>query len=277
MLALSPRNVASPAQPTDLAPRAWQAALNAAGMAGLLARPTRLALLVPHDPAVATWLAQTGQSRAEWLADPAALRRLLLAHVLPACALSPPGSTQLSEGRHENGAADWLRVEHGAVTRLHSSTGAVAQVLAERDHAGGSVHLIDAVLAPTSLGLAAALNSDGQLQGFAALWRGAGLESLLHGGGPLTLLAPSDAALPAWLQGQAQRAGLSVAALLGQPQPLRAALLAQLLPGRWLAEQLTPMQSAPPGRDRLLRNGVLHRLSALPAHPIRPLCSPPPL
>ena len=222
----------------------WRKALQSAGLNSVGRHPGALTLLPPSDAAFEALLAEQGMNWAELTADKAALRQLLLGHVLPA-PLQPGLNRTLGD------SVITLRGEH--------------LVDARQRRARRFGPCIDRVLLPPQRSLVATLQADPELRAFARLLQASGLDVLLQGNGPFTLLAPTSAGL------------------LRCPPLTPEALAAHLIPGHWLSTELPwgsslrnanglalqfsalglidRDQSLLPGSDLLARHGVIHRIS----------------
>jgi len=274
--AARPRAI-SPPRPT---PTRWQAALSIAGLDCLRRQPGALSLLVPTDAAFEALLKEQGFGWQALCSDNLRLRRLLLAHVLPQAmdgrALRQPGQLLGSLG------GSVLRVEPGQ--RLSDGQGRCATVLhsAPPQREGGAfVHQIDRVLPPPHLNLLEQLARQPDLSEFLSALRHCGLDSLLQGNGPVTVLAPRNLGF-AHL---AARLGLRQRELLAEPGRLADVLRHHLVAGRWLSQDLpwgdalNTAQGCPlhigalgligrgeaaqallAGSDLPARNGVIHRI-----------------
>lgn len=288
---VSPR----PSAPVE-APRLdrWRAAAHLAGMERALdptASQGQLSLLVPEDAAFAAFEAELEQSGSSWAAfceDRVALRRWLLGHVLP-----QPCTAQALRS-HRGAALDTLGAhalrlapasDSQAAPTLLDARGRSAQLLSSRQTGPQRhLHVIDRVLQPATQGLLDLLAQNPEHRDFLAALRSTGLDALLAGSGPFTVLAPSNAGMARL----APRLGLRERELARQPALLRQVLLQHLLPGdcpvndlpwggqlRTAAgealsfsalgllgegEQLQPLL---PGSDQIARNGRLHQVEQL--------------
>lgn len=222
----------------------WHQALHMADLDSVCRHPGALTLLPPSDAAFDGLLAEQGISWAELTADKGALRQLLLGHVLPA-PLQPGLNRTLGD------SVITLRAD-----RL---------VDAQQRRARQLGPCIDRVLLPPQRSLLATLQRDPELRAFARLLQDSGLDVLLQGNSPFTLLAPTTAGL------------------LRCPPLTPKALAAHLIPGHWLSAELPwggslrnvnglalhfsalglvdRDQSLLPGSDLLARHGVIHRIS----------------
>lgn len=229
----------------------WRKALQTAGLDSVGRHQVALTLLPPSDAAFDALLSEQGISWAELTADKPALRQLLLGHVLPA-PLQPGLNRTLGD----------------SVITLRGDSLVDAQQRRARPLGKG----IDRVLLPPQRSLLATLQADPELRAFARLLKDCGLDVLLQGNSPLTLLAPT------------------AAGLLRCPPLTPQALAAHLIPGHWLSTELPwggslrnanglalhfsalglidRDQPLLPGSDLLARHGVIHRIS-------RPVFLPP--
>ncbi|WP_428502947.1 fasciclin domain-containing protein [Roseateles sp.] len=272
----------------------WREAVRLAGMERALdpaATQGQLSLLVPEDAAFAAFEAELEQSGSSWAAfceDRAALRRWLLGHVLP-----QPCTAQALR-RHRGAALDTLGAhalrlasasDSLAAPALLDASGRRAQLLSSRQTGPQRhLHVIDRVLQPAAHGLLDMIAQNPEHRDFLAALRSTGLDSLLAGSGPFTVLAPSNAGMARL----APRLGLRERELARRPELLRQVLLQHLLPtdcpvselpwggqlrtaaGEALGfsalgllgegEQLQPLL---PGSDQLARNGRLHLVEQL--------------
>ncbi|MCV2420951.1 fasciclin domain-containing protein [Paucibacter sp. DJ2R-2] len=272
----------------------WREAVRLAGMERALdpaATQGQLSLLVPEDTAFAAFEAELEQSGSSWAAfceDRAGLRRWLLGHVLP-----QPCTAQALRS-HRGAALDTLGAhalrlapasDSLTAPTLLDASGRRAQLLSSRQTGPQRhLHVIDRVLQPAAQGLLDLLAQNPEHRDFLAALRSTGLDALLAGSGPFTVLAPSNAGMARL----APRLGLRERELARQPALLRQVLLQHLLPGdcpvndlpwggqlRTVAgealsfsalgllgegEQLQPLL---PGSDQLARNGRLHQVEQL--------------
>ena len=230
----------------------WQKALQTAGLDSVCRHPGALTLLPPSDAAFDDLLSEQGICWAGLTADKSALRQLLLGHVLPA-PLQPGLNRTLGD----------------SVILLRGDS----LVDAQQRRARRQGPCIDRVLLPPQRSLLATLQADPELRAFARLLQDSGLDVLLQGNSPVTLLVPT------------------AAGLLRCPPLTPMALAAHLIPGQWLSAELPwggslrnangealqfsalglidRDQALLPGSDLLARHGVIHRIS-------RPLFLSPP-
>lgn len=219
----------------------WQEAMQAAGLASLLehaGQHGQLSLLAPDDQAFAdfdTALRQQGSSWARFSADRPALLKLMWGHVLP--------SVVSAETLREPGQVDTLAQQPlqrlGVSGRLRDGSMQQARVLYSRQTGPQRhLHVIDRVLQGPQQTLLQLLQADPGLSDFLDALQDCGLDSLLRGNSPITVLAPSNegmARLPARLgmRWRDLRPGQARA-----PELLRRLLSYQLLPGAWPASEM---------------------------------------
>nr|WP_310385289.1 fasciclin domain-containing protein [Roseateles sp.] len=251
-------------------------------------------MLVPSDRAFADLLHELKLSWDEFCGDLPRLRELLLGHVLlMPCSLTAPGESSML--RTVNQGIVHLR----GAGRLQDAHGRQAQVLgqlAQQHPQAPCGYLIDRVLRPAELGLLELLAQQPEHSAFLDALRQTGASSWLSGGGPFTVLAPSNSGWATQLGAAAERrAELACPHCeLGAPSErerhplheLRALVSRHLVPGRWLSDELpwgsqlpclgeqtlrlSPLglmgegaaaQTLQRGSDRVARNGVLHRVN----------------
>lgn len=216
----------------------WQQAMQAAGLAALLERAEQhgqLTLLAPDDQAFADFdaaLRQQGSSWARFSADRPALLKLMWGHVLPG-ALS---AEALREPGHVDTLAQQPLQRLGASGRIRDGSLQQARVLYSRQTGPQRhLHVIDRVLQGPQQSLLQLLQAEPELSDFLDALQDCGLDSLLRGNSPITVLAPSNegmARLPARL-GMRWRDLRSTPSR--PPELLRHLLSYQLLPGAWPA------------------------------------------
>lgn len=266
----------------------WHRALQTAGLGQLMDSAAVKLVLVPSDRAFIDLLHELRLSWAALCADLPRLRSLLLGHVV-----TDAGDIPLCD---LHGAGGLLRTANQSVLRLRGdgrlqdAQGRHAALLGplpdKQGNHGGSKsasQLIDRVLRPPEQGLLELLAGSAEHSDFLAALRQTGHSSWLAGGGPFTVLAPSNAG---WAE-QVAHLGLSDQDRCVDPDAALASLVSRhLLAGRWLSDELpwggslvslsgdalrlTPLgligdgpcsQSLLGGSDRLARNGVMHRLA----------------
>ena len=222
----------------------WQQALQTAGLGNIGRHPRALTLLPPTDAAFEALLTEQGMTWAELTADIPALRQLLLGHVLPA-PLQPGLNRTLGDSVIPLRGDSLLDAQQRRARRL--------------------VEGIDRVLLPPQRSLLETLHADPDLRAFARLLHDSGLDVLLKGNSPFTLLVPT------------------ASGLLRCPPLTPSALAAHVIPGHWLSAELpwgSSLRSTSsialhfntlglvdsdqpllPGSDLLARHGVIHRIS----------------
>ncbi len=274
----------------ELGDHYWRRALQVAGLQGLMDSPAVQLVLVPCDRAFIDLLHEMKLSWAALCADLPRLRHLLLGHVLT-------GTCEIDL----HSAGGMLRSSNQGIIqlcgtgRVRDAQGRQAQLLGliQGQSPGpgpgpggtmtGQQHLIDRVLRPAEQGLLDLLADKPDHSEFLLALRQTGLASWLSGGGPFTVLAPSNVGWSAQLAHlQAYRPSLPTQA----EARLKALLSRHIFAGRWLSDEmpwggamsalsgeslrLSPLgllgdgpcsQALLSGSDKLARNGVLHRLA----------------
>lgn len=169
------------------------AAVDAAGLAGALSDPDTLTLFAPRNPAFAAI-----QDTVDKLLDPTwqpQLADLLSYHLLP----SVVTSSDLVDGA----TATTLNGED-VVVRLDPARVNDAEIVAADAEAGnGVVHVVDAVLTPTSVtsSVVDLAIATPELSTLVEAVVAAGLAEALSAPGPYTVFAPTDAAFAALPEG----------------------------------------------------------------------------
>lgn len=161
-----------------------------AGLAGTLTGNQELTVLAPTDAAFAKLPKATLR---ELQRNPAALRQVLLYHVLPG-EVSASQVVTLNAAKTASGQGVKIRVRGGKV-RINSSRVVATDVQASN----GVIHVIDRVLIPKKLPrnratLPRVAAKDDRFTTFTSLVKAAGLTKALSGRGKLTVFAPTDAA-----------------------------------------------------------------------------------
>ena len=238
------------------------AAVDAAGLNGLLAGDGPFTLLAPSDDAFTALLDQTGMTQADLLANTQLLKQVILQHVIPGRYLfrdltSGPTLPSLLVGQSIS-----FDLTSGVFTANGANIGDVDNLASN-----GVMFVVDSVILPPSAQAALApaeptpeptpevvagvpaalpdlptlLANDGQFTTFLAAVDAAGLNGLLAGDGPFTLLAPSDDAFTALLD----QTGMTQADLLANTQLLKQVILQHVIPGRYLFRDLTSGPTLP--------------------------------
>ena len=192
------------------------AALQASGLDAVLADEARdFTVFAPTDAAFATLLSDLGISAADLLADPN-LADILLYHVVPDAeinstqAIAASGSTVTTANTDDIGVAF-----QGTELFINASRVATPDVAASN----GVIHVIDAVLIPTTDDAASGTITDvaatnGSFNTLVAALQTAGLDTVLaDASGKFTVFAPTDAAFTALLNDL----GITPAELLASP------------------------------------------------------------
>ncbi len=161
-----------------------------AGLAGALSGDDELTVFAPTDAAFAKVPKST---LAELQRNPAALRQVLLYHVLPG-ERTAADVVQLSAAKTLSGQGVKVRVRGGAV-RVNNSRVVATDVQASN----GVIHVIDRVLIPKKLprnarNIVGVASRDDRFDTFTSLVKAAGLTKALSGKSKLTVFAPTDAA-----------------------------------------------------------------------------------
>ncbi len=243
------------------------AAVDAAGLRGLLAGDGPFTLLAPTNDAFAALLDQTGMTQDDLLANTQLLKQVILQHVIPGNYLfrnltSGPTLPSLLVGQSVS-----FDLTSGVFTANGANIGDVDNLASN-----GVVQVVDSVILPPSVqamlatpeptaepavvateapavaGVPAALPdlptllaNDGQFSTLLAAVDAAGLSGLLAGDGPFTLLAPSDDAFAALLD----QTGMTQDDLLANTQLLKQVILQHVIPGRYLFRDLTSGPTLP--------------------------------
>jgi transforming growth factor-beta-induced protein len=195
------------------------AAAQAADLVATLAEGGPFTVFAPTDAAFANVPAGTLDAL---LADPDALARVLLYHVVSGTVLAEDlvdgALVTTVDGRP-------FRVTLSGGARVNGANVVATDVLATN----GVIHVIDAVLLPVEDIVDTAVSA-----GFSTLVaavQAAGLEEVLRSDGPFTVFAPTDEAFSALPEG-------TVEALLDDPATLAAILTYHVIPGRVFASDL---------------------------------------
>ena len=181
-------------------------------------------------------------------ADPAALRRVLLHHVvqgdLPASAVASRTTITTLEG---SGTADRITVKSaGGVVTVDGARVTTPDVKASN----GTIHVIDAVLLPKppTRNIVQTAVAAGSFKTLASLLKTAGLAGTLQGKGPFTVFAPTDAAF-------AKVPKATLASLAKNKAKLRSVLLYHVAKGSLTTETLSHMSAVKTLQGTSLRLG----------------------
>ena len=204
-------------------------ALRSAALDSLLSHGHGLCLLAPDDAALARWLA--GRDLDAWLADGAAVRELLLDHVLLQPLPAAPGSAEpASLGQALVGWLPSLKAP-----RLLDARGDSAGLSGPALALGQlTVQPIDAVLQRPAASLLQLLAREPALSDCAEMVERAGLACVLRSRGPFTFFAPSNDGLARI----AARLGMRRRALLADAGLLSELLRYHLVAGRLASHEL---------------------------------------
>ncbi len=250
------------------------AAVDAAGLRGMLEGDGPFTVLAPTNDAFAALLDQTGMTQDDLLANTQLLKQIILQHVIPGRYLfrdltSGPTLPSLLVGQSVT-----FDLTSGVFTANGANIGDVDNLASN-----GVVQVVNSVIQPpalarqTMLNAVAALQSpptaeptavateapavagvpaalpdlptllanEGQFSTLLAAVDAAGLNGLLQGAGPFTLLAPSDDAFAALLD----QTGMTQDDLLANTQLLKQVILQHVIPGRYLFRDLTSGPTLP--------------------------------
>lgn len=191
------------------------AAVQAAGLVDALKAEGPLTVFAPTNDAFARLPAGTVEAL---LADPAALAQILTYHVVDGAAFSGD-ARKLSAATTLNGEPITFTTR-GSRLLVNGARVITADILATN----GVIHVIDRVLLPPTMDLVDLAASNSDFETLVATVQAAGLVDALKGEGPLTVLAPTDAAFARLPRG-------TVEALLADPDALREILLYHVIDG----------------------------------------------
>ncbi len=239
------------------------AAVDAAGLRGMLSGDGPFTVLAPTNDAFAALLDQTGMTQDELLANTSLLKQIILQHVIPGRYLF----RDLTSGPTLPSTLVGQKVTFDLTSGVFTANGAnIGDV--DNLASNGVVQVVDSVILPPSAqaalmpteaptaeptpeavaGVPAALPdlptllaNDGRFTTFLAAVHAAGLDNLLASDGPFTLLAPSDDAFAALLD----QLGLPQDALMADPGLLKQVILQHVIPGRYLFRDLTSGPTLP--------------------------------
>lgn len=162
-------------------------AVEAAGLDDALAGEGPFTVFAPTDAAFAMLPGDVLASLLE-PANRAELQAILTYHVVPG-ALRAADVVAVTGLQTLQGQRLDVRVEEGEV----SVDGAVV-VKTDIVCSNGVIHVIDAVVTPSTLDIVAAAQADGRFETLVAALQTAGLAEVLQGEGPFTVFAPTDQA-----------------------------------------------------------------------------------
>jgi uncharacterized surface protein with fasciclin (FAS1) repeats len=201
-------------------------AATAAGLAETLSSDGPFTVFAPTDAAFA---ALPEGALDALLADPEALADVLLYHVL--------AGRQDSESLLAAGAVETLQGQQVIVSEGSALVNGVLISTPDVLAANGTIHIIDEVLLPPDMDIVDTAVAAGSFETLVTAVGVAGLESALRADGPLTVLAPTDAAFAALPEG-------ALHALLADPEALADVLLYHVVDGAVPASVVGSLTSA---------------------------------
>jgi uncharacterized surface protein with fasciclin (FAS1) repeats len=218
-------------------------AATAAGLVETLQGPGPFTVLAPTDDAFAALPAGTLD---KLLADPEALKQVLLYHVIPGKVTSDQVVT-LTAADTVEGSPIAIAVRDGKVYLNDSAQVTTADVEASN----GVIHVVDQVLMPPATGaspepsssaaamddIVATAKAAGTFSTLLKAATAAGLVETLQGPGPFTVFAPTDEAFAALPAGTLDE-------LLADPEALKQVLLYHVVSGEVTADQVVGLTSA---------------------------------
>jgi uncharacterized surface protein with fasciclin (FAS1) repeats len=197
------------------------------GLADTLATGGPFTVFAPTDAAFAKLPKATLAALA---AHPAALRSVLLYHVVPG-EVTSSDVVKLSSAQTLEGSSVLIRANKGGVF-VNQAKVTTPDVMASN----GVIHVIDKVLIPPK-NIVATAKAAGKFTTLTALLKKSGLAGTLAGNGPFTVFAPTDAAF-------AKVPKATLAALAKNKAKLRAVLLYHVVKGQVTAAQAMKLRSA---------------------------------
>lgn len=202
-------------------------AVGAANLADTLNGDGPFTLFAPTDAAFAAVPEETLNAL---LADPEALAKVLLYHVVPdnLSAAEVVAQTKLKTALGKRVSV----TVNGQTVQLNNATVTDTDIEARN----GVIHVIDAVLLPPGK-IPEVLTEQGNFSTLLTAVGVAGLAETLSGAGPYTLFAPTDAAFAAVPEE-------TLNALLADPAALAQVLLYHVVPGELLAEDVVTLEAA---------------------------------
>ena len=219
-------------------------AVQTAGLEAALRADGPLTVLAPTDDAFA---ALGEDTIAALLADPDGLAEILLYHVIdgaaPASVVSSlPSATTL------NGQDILITVDGGVLIN-----GVAMVVTPDILASNGIIHVLDTVLLPPTMDIVDTAIDAGTFGTLVTAVQAAGLESALRAEGPLTVLAPTDAAFDAL-------GAETISALLADPDTLADILLYHVIDGAVPASVVSTLSSATTlnGDDIYISDGSIY-------------------
>lgn len=210
-------------------------AVVAADLAGTLSGG-EWTVFAPTNAAFANLLDRLNLTKEELLANEALLTNVLLYHVVPGTVRAADiptlfDSSGLAFPEMANGDRTSLAVD-GSSVFVNGNPVIAADILASN----GVIHVIDTVLLPPSnVVVTAGANNTGQFDTLLAAVQAAGLVDTLAGGGPFTILAPTDAAFGDLLNAL----GVSAGELLANTELLTSVLTYHVIPGEFYSGDIT--------------------------------------
>ena len=227
------------------------AAVEAAGLVGVLSGPGPFTVFAPTEEAFAAALEALGITAEELLVDTELLTAVLTYHVLPVRAPAEVVATlDGQEVATVNGAPVNISID-GATVRVNDAT----VVATDIEASNGVIHVIDTVLLPPvgkepvmpGTVVEVAVGS-GAFPTLVAAVQAAGLVDALSGDGPFTVFAPTEEAFAAALDAL----GMTAEELLGNTDLLTSVLTYHVLPVRAPAEVVATLD----GQDVATVNGA---------------------
>jgi len=198
------------------------AAVQAAGLEDALRGEGPFTVFAPSDEAFAKLPEGTVEAL---LADPAALSRILLYHVVPGKVMAADVSDGLT-AETLRGAEVSFSIMEGMVKINEANI-----VATDIEASNGVIHVIDSVILPPA-DLVDVAAEAGSFNTLIAAVQAAGLEETLRSKGPFTVFAPTDEAFAKLPEG-------TVEALLADPEALANILLYHVVPGKVMAADVS--------------------------------------
>ena len=165
------------------------------------------------------------------LADPAALKSILLYHVVPGAVYSGD-AVKLASAKTANGADVVISQRNGQLY-INNARVVTSDILTTN----GVIHVIDTVITPPSKDIVDTAAANPNLNTFVAAVQAAGLSDTLKGDGPFTVFAPTDYAF--YRLGKA-----TIDSLLADPEALKSILLYHVVPGKVYSGDAANLTSA---------------------------------
>ncbi len=204
------------------------AAVKAAGLVDTLKGDGPFTVFAPTDAA----FNKLGKATIDALiADPAALKSILLYHVVSGAVYSGDAA-KLASAKTVNGADIAITQRNGSLY-INNARIVTSDILTTN----GVIHLIDTVITPPSKDIVDTAAANPNLNTFVAAVQAAGLSDTLKGEGPFTVFAPTDYAF--YRLGKA-----TIDSLLANPEALKSILLYHVVPGKVYSGDAANLTSA---------------------------------